>query len=113
MDRYTRLDRIHLHAADMYVDVLCQLGIEDRRNDGLQFETCPEWEQKADAFYKETAFHQIRSLSASILGALCRRNGGHRNALRTSPIISASKGIDACSLAVLWIWIWYMMQRRL
>ena len=32
MDRYTRLDRIHLHAADMYINVLAQLGIDDYRN---------------------------------------------------------------------------------
>ena len=40
MDRYTRLDRIHLHAADMYINVLAQLGIDDYRSDGLQFFTC-------------------------------------------------------------------------
>lgn len=51
MHRYTRLDRTHLHAADMYINVLEQMGIEDRRNDGLQFLTCPAWEQTAHEFY--------------------------------------------------------------
>lgn len=51
MDKYTPLDRIHLHAADMYVDVLKQLGIDDCRNDGLQIFTCSAWDEKAAAFY--------------------------------------------------------------
>lgn len=51
MDRYTRLDRIHFHAADMYINVLAQLGIEDYRNDGLQLVTCPAWEQAVEQFY--------------------------------------------------------------
>lgn len=51
MDRYTHLDRIHLHAADMYINVLEQMGIDDRQNEGLQFFTCPQWEQQATDFY--------------------------------------------------------------
>lgn len=52
MDRYTRLNRTALHAADMYINVLEQLGIDDRRNDGLQLVTSPEWDAKAAAFYE-------------------------------------------------------------
>lgn len=52
MDRYTKLDRIHLHAADMYINVLDQLGINDYRNDGLQIETCPAWDETATKFYR-------------------------------------------------------------
>ena len=33
MTKYTRLDRLHLHAADMYIDVLKQLGVTDTEND--------------------------------------------------------------------------------
>lgn len=51
MDRYTRLDRVHLHAADMYIDVLAQLGIDDFRNDGLQIFSCPAWDKTAADFY--------------------------------------------------------------
>ncbi len=53
MDRYTRLDRLHLHAADMYINVLEQLGIDDHRSEGLQLFTCPAWDEKARAFYEE------------------------------------------------------------
>lgn len=51
MSRYTRLDRRTRHAADMYINVLEQLGIEDSANDGLQLFTCPEWDKKASDFY--------------------------------------------------------------
>ncbi len=51
MDRYTRLDRRNLHAANMYIDVLAQLGIDDYRNDGLQLVTCRDWEEKSESFY--------------------------------------------------------------
>ncbi|WP_300625167.1 glycosyltransferase family 9 protein [uncultured Megasphaera sp.] len=51
MDTYTRLDRLHFHAADMYLNVLVQLGIDDYRNDGLQLVTCPAWDKTADDFY--------------------------------------------------------------
>lgn len=53
MDRYTRLDRLHFHAADMYINVLEQLGIEDRRNSGLEIELAAAWREKAAAFYAE------------------------------------------------------------
>ncbi|MCH4179113.1 MAG: glycosyltransferase family 9 protein [Megasphaera sp.] len=53
MDRYTRLDRRHFHAVDMYINVLAQLGIDDYRNEGLQIFTCPQWERKAADFYAQ------------------------------------------------------------
>ena len=53
MDRYNRLDRLHLHAADMYINILDQLGINDYHSEGLQIFTCPEWDEKAAAFYKD------------------------------------------------------------
>lgn len=51
MSRYTRLDRLNLHAVDMYINVLDQLGFDDYRNDGLQLYTCPEWDKAAADFY--------------------------------------------------------------
>jgi len=51
MSKYTRLDRKTRHAADMYINVLEQLGITDLTNNGLQVFTCPEWEEKVAAFY--------------------------------------------------------------
>ena len=38
MDTYTRLDRLHFHAADMYLNVLVQLGIDDYRGGQLAAE---------------------------------------------------------------------------
>ncbi len=51
MDRYRHLDRVHFHAADMYIHILAQLGIDDYRNDGLQLVTSPAWDAAAAAFY--------------------------------------------------------------
>ncbi|MCF0154632.1 MAG: glycosyltransferase family 9 protein [Veillonella sp.] len=53
MTKYTRLDRKTRHAADMYINVLEQLGVTDTDNDGLTIVTSPEWQEKADLFYKE------------------------------------------------------------
>lgn len=69
MDRYTHLDRIHLHAADMYINVLEQMGITDRRNDGLPFETCPAWEDTARAFYEANGVRQEEKLIGFNIGS--------------------------------------------
>lgn len=53
MKKVTRLDRIHLHAADMYIDVLKQLGISDIENHGLSITCSKEWEEAADRFYAQ------------------------------------------------------------
>lgn len=52
MSKYTRLDRKTLHAADMYIDVLAQLGVQDLSNTGLEIYTSAEWENTANAFYQ-------------------------------------------------------------
>lgn len=69
MTRYTRLDRIHLHAADMYINVLDQLGIRDYRNDGLQLFTCPAWEQKAAHFYASQGVRDMTKLIGFNIGS--------------------------------------------
>lgn len=51
MDTYTRLDRKTRHAADMYVNVLEQLGITAVEHEGLEVFLSPEWEAQADRFY--------------------------------------------------------------
>lgn len=51
MTQYTRLDRKTRHAADMYINVLEQLGVTDTDNQGLTLVTSPEWQAKAKAFY--------------------------------------------------------------
>lgn len=52
MTQYTRLDRRTRHAADMYINVLEQLGVTDTTNEGLQLVTSPAWDAKATGFYE-------------------------------------------------------------
>ena len=51
MTKYTRLDRKTRHAADMYINVLEQLGVTDISNSGLHIETCEAWHREAQEFY--------------------------------------------------------------
>ncbi|MBS4912618.1 MAG: glycosyltransferase family 9 protein [Veillonella sp.] len=51
MSKYTRLDRTGRHAADMYINVLEQLGVTDTSNKGLEIYTCPEWDKTVYDFY--------------------------------------------------------------
>lgn len=53
MTQYTRLDRKTRHAADMYINVLEQLGVSSLDNHGLSITTCPAWEETASTFYRE------------------------------------------------------------
>lgn len=52
MTKYTRLDRKTRHAADMYINVLEQLGVTDVANHGLHIETSKEWNDEVFRFYK-------------------------------------------------------------
>lgn len=52
MTKYTRLDRKTRHAADMYINVLEQLGVTDTSNHGLYIETSQEWKDRAARFYE-------------------------------------------------------------
>lgn len=49
--KYTRLDRVTRHAADMYINVLEQLGVTPKPNKGLQIELTETWRQTVDQFY--------------------------------------------------------------
>ncbi len=51
MTDYARLDR-RRHAADMYVNILEQLGVENIAHNGLELYTCTDWEEKVADFYK-------------------------------------------------------------
>ncbi|SNV62721.1 glycosyltransferase family 9 protein [Veillonella rodentium] len=53
MTKYTRLDRKTRHAADMYINVLEQLGVTDLSNSGLHIEICEAWRRKAHDFYTD------------------------------------------------------------
>ena len=69
MDTYTRLDRKTLHAADMYINILEQLGIQDHENDGLQIFTCPEWDDKVTKFYADAGVAPGQSLIGFNIGS--------------------------------------------
>lgn len=58
MTGYTRLDRRNLHAADMYVDVLAQLGVPIVENQGLMIGLKDEWKVSAQEFYKMNGVSQ-------------------------------------------------------
>lgn len=56
--KYTRLDRVGRHAADMYINVLEQLGVAYTEQHGLCIATQKEWEQEATHFYET---HGVKS----------------------------------------------------
>lgn len=58
MTKYTRLDRKTRHAADMYINILEQLGVTDTDNHGLHISTCPAWEEAAKVFYKDQGLQE-------------------------------------------------------
>ena len=53
-DAPIRLDRTK-HAADMYIEVLEKLGVEDRAHQGLEMWTSPEQDAAAERFYAQYA----------------------------------------------------------
>jgi heptosyltransferase-2 len=69
MDIYTRLDRKTLHAADMYINVLEQLGVTDTRNAGLQIFTCPQWQETAHDFYQAAGLQPQQKLIGFNIGS--------------------------------------------
>ncbi|MEG2516674.1 MAG: glycosyltransferase family 9 protein [Acidaminococcaceae bacterium] len=50
LTKITRLNR-KLHAADMYIDVLAQLGVQDLSNPGLEIYPSPAHQQAAQVFW--------------------------------------------------------------
>ena len=57
MTKYTRLDRKTRHAADMYINVLEQLGVTDISNSGLHIETCEAWRRWPAERFAHVADH--------------------------------------------------------
>lgn len=106
MNRYTRLDRIHLHAADMYINVLAQLGIDDYRSDGLQFPTSKAWDDKAAAFYESHGVSPADSLIGFNIGSAVPQKRWPANDLLPSPITLAAGVSSASSSEATWISIW-------
>lgn len=69
-DRYTPLDR-RKHAADMYLDVLAQLGVEDLSNQGLQiFPGEEHLRQAADYWRNHGIFRSDRLIGFNIGSAV-------------------------------------------
>lgn len=64
MTQYTRLNRRELHAADMYIDVLYQLGVPKTDNHGLAIYTSPAWDEEAKNFYASQGIDE----SAKLIG---------------------------------------------
>lgn len=112
MNRYTRLDRIHLHAADMYINVLAQLGIDDYRSDGLQFPTSKAWDDKPLNFMNPTASRRQTASSASISAAPFLKNGGRPSGLPPWPITLAAVASNASSSEATWTAIWSAKRRE-
>ena len=69
MTKYTRLDRKTRHAADMYINVLEQLGVKDTSNKGLEIYTCPEWEQKVTEFYESHGISEVDTVIGFNVGS--------------------------------------------
>lgn len=69
MTKYTRLDRLTKHAADMYVNVLEQLGVENLKHEGLEVFTCPLWEEKAKQFYLDSGWDEEKPLVGFNIGS--------------------------------------------
>lgn len=53
MDKFTPLKRSSLHAADMYIDVLQQMGVKNTANLGLEMYVSDEWQKVADNFLQK------------------------------------------------------------
>lgn len=52
MDWPMTIETYNSHAVDKYLKVLERLGVKDLHHSGMRIFTSPEWEKKADAFYK-------------------------------------------------------------
>lgn len=76
----TRLDRLFMdipmvietycsHAVDKYLDVLKRLGVKDLSHSGMRTYTLPEWEEKADQFFKREGVRQDELLSGFSVGS--------------------------------------------
>ncbi|SUP40328.1 glycosyltransferase family 9 protein [Veillonella criceti] len=69
MTKYTRLDRKTRHAADMYINVLEQLGVTDTSNKGLEIYTSPEWEKTVAAFYQKHGVSDVDTVIGFNVGS--------------------------------------------
>ena len=106
MTKYTRLDRKTRHAADMYINVLEQLGVTDVANYGLHIETSKEWNDEVFRFIKVKALCLVIRLLVLILAVQCLKNDGPAERFADVADYLAIKGIKLYSLEDPWIWTW-------
>jgi len=66
--KYMRLNR-KIHAADMYLDVLKRLGVQDLSNNGLEVYPSPTAEQKAVAFWQQAGLRPEEKLVGFNIGS--------------------------------------------
>lgn len=59
MDQPLLVERKNCHAADKYVRILQDLGIQDVSYEGMELFTCPSWESAAENFFQ---FHHISKM---------------------------------------------------
>lgn len=67
-DKFTPLDRT-IHAADMYLDVLKQLGVKDIRHNGLEIFPSREHFQQAEAFWRDNGVFKTDKLIGFNIGS--------------------------------------------
>lgn len=66
--KYMKLNR-KIHAADMYLDVLKRLGVEDLSNNGLEVYPGPEAEQAAQEFWRQAGLKPEEKLIGFNIGS--------------------------------------------
>lgn len=69
LEQVTPLDRIHLHAADMYIDVLRQLGVTDIHNHGLSISCSAKWQERGQCFYEQQGLKKEDKLIGFNIGS--------------------------------------------
>ncbi len=69
MKKFVPLKRSQLHAAEMYKDVLAEMGVQDLTDNGLEMVTSKEWDDEAKAFYEAQGVTQEDKLIGFNIGS--------------------------------------------
>ena len=109
-DVFTPLDR-SMHAADMYLDVLQQLGVQDLSSNGLEIFPGEEHFLEAELFWQEQNITDQDKLIGFNIGSAYRLNAGRRNVLLRLQIFLRPRGIKQYFLAGQWMKRWLRKQQ--
>ena len=109
-DVFTPLDR-SMHAADMYLDVLQQLGVQNLSNNGLEIFPGEEHFLEAELFWQEQNITDQDKLIGFNIGSAYRLNAGRRNVLLRLQIFLRPRGIKQYFLAGQWMKRWLRKQQ--